>query len=269
MTGTLLAARNGASVYHATWEELAELAPRREDGTACDLLATDTPYSDRTHAGHDEGAEAATADVERPEIRGAVERQALGLRAIRRHLNYAAWSAADVQAFVSAWSPLTRGWMVSITDHVLAPAWAAAMEAQGRYVFAPLPYVAVGSRVRLTGDGPSCWTTQIVVGRPRSEPYSKWGTLPGAYILPPGYGERWIVVGGKPVWLMERLAEDYSRHGEIVCDPCCGGGTTLVAAQQTGRAAIGGDALREHADMSAERISRMVQMPMFAAGGGR
>lgn len=241
MTGTLLAARNGASVYHATWQGLADKAPlRAEDGTVCDLLAVDAPYSDRTHAGHDRA-----------------------VRGLARPLNYAAWSAADVQAFVSAWSPLTRGWMVSITDHVLAPAWAAAMEAQGRYVFAPLPYVAAGSRVRLAGDGPSCWTTQIVVGRPRSEPYSKWGTLPGAYILPPGYGERWIVVGGKPVWLMERLIEDYSRHGDIVCDPCCGGGTTLVAAQQTGREAIGGDALREHADMSAERISRMAQQPLF------
>jgi DNA modification methylase len=31
----------------------------------------------------------------------------------------------------------------------------------------------------------------------------------------------------------------YSRTGELVCDPCAGGGTTLIAAAQEGRQAVG------------------------------
>src|SRR5690606_34553635 len=120
-------------------------------------------------------------------------------------------------------------------------------------------------RVRLLGDGPSTWTCWIVVARPRSVEFARWGTLPGAYVLPPGHAERMPVVGGKPLWLMERLVEDYSRPGDLVCDPCCGAGTTLEAALRTGRLAVGGDAMREHAELAAARVSRPVQRPLLGA----
>jgi tRNA G10 N-methylase Trm11 len=40
---------------------------------------------------------------------------------------------------------------------------------------------------------------------------------------------------------MRALVRDYSRPGDLVCDPCCGAGTTLRAAIEEGRRAIGGD----------------------------
>ena len=143
-----------------------------------------------------------------------------------------------------------RGWFVSITDHVLVRAWESYLAFSGRYVFAPVPYVAPGSRIRLSGDGPSSWTCWIVVARPRNREFASWGTLPGAYVLPGGHGGNLPVVGGKPMWLMQRLVEDYSRPGDLVCDPCCGAGTTLVAALRSGRRAIGGDVMPEHAEMA-------------------
>ena len=105
----------------------------------CDALIVDAPYGERTHGGHDY----AVADPER-HARGKGYAPS-----DRRALNYAGWTPTDVQAFVNHWSPRTRGWMVSITSHDLAPVWAEAMEAAGRYVFPPLPWVAPGSRVRL------------------------------------------------------------------------------------------------------------------------
>ena len=162
----------------------------------------------------------------------------------RRAISYAGWTPADVHAFVDHWSPRTRGWMVSITSHDLAPVWAEAMEAAGRYVFPPLPWVAPGSRVRLVGDGPSSWTCWIIVGRPRKgndrdgRPFSKWGTLPGAYVMT---SDRSGHIGGKPLALMEALVRDYSRPGDLVCDPCAGYGTTLAAALRQGRRAIGSE----------------------------
>jgi len=38
---------------------------------------------------------------------------------------------------------------------------------------------------------------------------------------------------------MRAIVRDYSRPGELVCDPCAGGGTTLLAAVLEGREAIG------------------------------
>ncbi len=46
----------------------------------------------------------------------------------------------DVKAFVKSWSPRCSGWFVAMTSHDLLPVYAAALEAAGRYVFAPLPF---------------------------------------------------------------------------------------------------------------------------------
>lgn len=231
-----VAEANGAAVYRAHWHDLLSAVPQ------CDAVVVDAPYSERTHNGH-----------------GTMERWGTGLPPTydggdRREIEYQHWTPDDVHAFVRAWHMVCAGWMVSITDHVLGPAWEAAMREVGRYVFPPLPYVAPGSRVRLAGDGPSNWTCFIIVSRPRAREFSTWGTLPGAYILPPGMGERMPVVGGKPSWLAHRLVEDYSRPGDLVVDPCCGAGSTLVGAIRAGRRAIGGDIDRKHAEIAAQWI---------------
>lgn len=245
---TPLAVGNGASVYNCDWRTLLDVVPE------CDAVIRDCPYSARTHKGHDD---AVNDDM-------------------RREINYAAWTPEDVHAFVEAWHPRCKGWFVSITDHILAPSWEAAFEKEGRYTFAPLVFFAPGSRVRMQGDGPSLWTCQIVVSRPKNREFARWGALPGGYYLPAGRGDALPVVGGKPIWLMNRLVEDYSRAGDLVCDPCMGAGTTLVGAIRAGRRAIGGDINAEHAQLAARWIERPYQaapgsakeipgqLPMFA-----
>lgn len=224
----------------------------------CDLLCVDAPYSVRTHAGHDAGAVDSNGDIDRPGVRGNRERQKAGLAPMRRHIPYAAWSPADVSTFVESWAPRTRGWIVSITDDVLAPAWASAMEAAGRYVFAPLPFVETGSRVRLSGDGPSAWTCWVIVSRPKTREFQRWGTLRGAYV---STFERKDVVGGKPLGLMRAIVEDYSREGDLVCDPCAGAGTTLLAARMEGRLYIGAEADPVTHALATRRLAHMPTVP--------
>jgi hypothetical protein len=182
-----------------------------------DLLCTDPPFSERTHKGHDVS-------------------ETIG---DRRGLGYGFWSPADVFAFVDAWYERVIGWFVAMTDHMLAPHFEAALAERGRYVFPPLPFVSPGSRVRLAGDGPSCWTTQVVVARPKSREFASWGTLPGAYVFAPERGL--VVAGGKPHAFCRALIRDYSRPGDLVCDPCAGGGNVLRAAIAEGRRAIGAE----------------------------
>lgn len=249
---SLVAEANGAEVHCCDWRELV---PVVEAAGGCDAVIVDAPYSQKTHSGHDGGTDDANGVVQRPEVRGNLARYKLGLhQPLRRHLSYTPWGAGDVFAFVVRWAPITRGWFCSITDDVLAPIWAQAFESVNRYAFAPLPFVAPGSRVRLTGDGPSAWTTWIVVARPRTPEYVRWGTLPGAYVLPEGEGGALPVVGGKPAWLLERLICDYTRPNDLAVDPCCGAGTLAVAAIRHGRRAIVGDSKPEHAELAAEWI---------------
>lgn len=229
-------------VHHCDWRELA--ARVRDEVGQVDALIVDAPYSERTHRGHDgaAGADPGATWVRYGRIEAKIE---------RREIDYAAWGSAEVDAFVNTWEPLVRGWFVSVTDDVLASSWRASLASRNRQTFQTVPCVVTGMTVRLTGDGPSSWATHAVVARPRNKDMARWGTLPGAYTGP---CERQAVVGGKPLWLMERIVEDYTRPGDLVCDPCCGAGTTLLAAQLTGRRWIGGDIDAAHVELAMERL---------------
>jgi hypothetical protein len=234
-------------------------AAMRGAGLVADALIVDAPYSERTHSGHDDG----TASANRVANCRAARAQRLGTE--RREIDYPHWGAEDVAAFLGAWSDRC-GWLVSLTDHVLAVEWDSALETCGRYTFAPIACVESGSRIRLTGDGPPQWSTWLVasaqVSRPSSREFldgwhaKRWesGLAPrGAYV---GTAERKPITGGKPLWLMRAIVGDYSRPGDLVADPCMGAGTTLVAAVELGRRAIGCEPDPRRFQIAAKRLAR-------------
>lgn len=234
----------GALLHAGRWQDALAHVDR------VDAVICDPPYGARTHEGHDEGEQ-----VKRRA--GTVTRKSI----IGRGLNYDAWMPSDVRAFVTSWVPRCRGWFVAFTSHDLVPAYVEALEGAGRYVFAPLPFFSPGSRVRLSGDGPSSWTCWIVVARPRTVEFTRWGTLPGGYVFPP---EDCEVVGGKPLGLMRAVVRDYSRPGDLVCDPFVGSGTTLLAAVMEGRCAVGAEEKPEHYEIARKRLARGYTPTMFA-----
>lgn len=193
----------------------------------CDALITDPPFGARTHEAYAVG--------------GTVV-EGYGRSAI----SFGAWRSADVSAFVNAWSPRCRGWFVALTSDDLIDSWRSAFEANGRVTFQSIPCVLPGMTVRLSGDGPSSWAVYAVVSRPKG--LCKWGTLPGAYVTRLESGK--VPIGeargggggrGKPLDLMRALVSDYSRPGDLICDPCAGYGSTLAAAVQKGRRAVGAE----------------------------
>ncbi len=196
-----------------------------------DAVITDPPYGERTHAGQRvDGTEDGSS---------------------RAALSYASWSPDTVREFCAAWSERCRGWICAMTSHDLIHVYMDALEASGRYVFAPIPCVITGMNVRLCGDGPSSWSVWMIVSRPRS--MRAWGTLPGAYT---GTPERGGHIGGKPLWLMQSIIRDYTRPGDLVCDPCAGGATTLLAAAIEGRRAIGAEMDPDTYAKAQKRIAR-------------
>ena len=227
----------GWTLYRSAWE--MALA-----GLTCEALIFDAPFSAQTHE-----AETTRSDGQ----------QADGLTP-----TYDAFTPADVRAVCESWSPRTRGWIVSITDSVLAPVWRAELDRVGRYAFAPVPCVIRGMSVRIQGDGPSSWCLWAVVARPRNEEFVRWGTLPGAYTGPSQLG-----AGGgrgKPNWLMQALVRDYSRKGDVVCDPFAGWGSTLAAAVALGRTAIGAELDAAAFAEAKQRLARPLQVDLFASG---
>jgi len=257
-----------AEIWHADSLRAEHVAAAMAARKA-NLLCVDAPYSGRTHSGHQNGkltADRAAAfgarstNTARIRERNYSARKAALGESGRRDIEYSAWTPADVRRFCDIWCPRTAGWIVTITDDVLAPAWRTSLVRHGLYPFAPIPLVETGSRVRMAGDGPSGWTCWLVVARPRGEPFSSWGTLRGAYVVP---GEREInstggtdrVVGGKPLLAMQCIVADYSRRGDLCVDPCSGGGTTGRAAVAQGRRFIGIEKDPGRAELTVKAVS--------------
>jgi site-specific DNA-methyltransferase (adenine-specific) len=61
----------------------------------------------------------------------------------------------------------------------------------------------------------------------------------------------------KPSTLLERIVAASSNEGDLVLDPYCGSGTTLVAAQKLGRRWIGIDASEEAVKAARKRLKRI------------
>ena len=57
-----------------------------------------------------------------------------------------------------------------------------------------------------------------------------------------------------PIALPRRLIEQFTHQGELVLDPFVGSGTTLVAAQDTNRNAVGFDLSANYVELSSQRL---------------
>jgi site-specific DNA-methyltransferase (adenine-specific) len=194
-------------------------------GVKVDALISDPPYSDRVHR-----------------VGALIEGKDDAERTVA--IGYDSFAESDIEEMCSSWSPRVRSWMAIHTSHDLLPAWEKHLGAQGRYVFPPIPCVMRGMSVRLQGDGPSSWTCYLIVARPREKRFMKWGTLPGAYVgSPPSRNNKSksVVMGQKPQWLIDALIRDYTRKGDLVCDPFTGSGTTGIACASYGRRFVGSE----------------------------
>jgi hypothetical protein len=264
---SLVYAVDGCEVWHGDCLDL-ETLPAVLQGRRVSLLHVDAPYSEKTHAGHRDGKLTADRAAQFGDPGGTAIQRYAARRPDRADIEYAFWAPGDVATFCNLTLPHVDGWATTITDHVLAPDWGTSFGESGRYVFQPLPWVEIGSRVRMLGDGPSSWACQLVVARPPKAPYSKWGTLPGAYVGPAENAQNRPerITGGKSLALTVALLSDYSRRGDTVLDPCLGGGTTALAARMSGRRCIGVERDQVRAELCARLLgTKREQLAMFEA----
>ena len=210
---------------------VSQQAPQKRVVGAAPIITiiTDPPYSAITHESqHIDG------------IGDGCERNAIG---------YAHLTENDIAALAKAFSNFSDGWIVTLSDSTLLPIWWKSFKDLGRTVFPAVPCVINGMTVRLAGDGPSSWAVYANVSR--SSSLAGWGTLPGAYV---GAREAQAIIGGKPIWLMQKLVKDYSRQQDAILDPFMGSGTTGVACMNLGRKFIGIEIEPKYFDIACRRI---------------
>jgi site-specific DNA-methyltransferase (adenine-specific) len=209
-----------------------------------DAVITDPPYGARTHRGHDVATDLVIS------VTGQKTRNELGYHALTPRM---------VSELVGELCPRVRGWFCAMTSHDLIPTWESELEAQGMYVFAPLPIIQ--KRPRLLGDGPASWAVWMIVARRRNKEIARWGCLPGMYEGPTVKGGG--VTGAKPIDMMRAIVRDYTRPGWTVVDPFAGSGTTLLACAMEGREAIGSEIDPETHAIAHQRLTKEFQPALF------
>ena len=73
-------------------------------------------------------------------------------------------------------------------------------------------------------------------------------------IIAPSAHERTGYPTQKPLRLLERVVAAATVPGDLVLDPCCGSGTTLVAARRLGRRWLGIDVSEEALGIARGRL---------------
>lgn len=67
----------------------------------------------------------------------------------------------------------------------------------------------------------------------------------------------------KPVPLLERLIEIFTDKGDVVIDPCCGSGSTLLAASNCGRKAYGFEIKKEFYEAAKNKVLKAPSPKLF------
>ena len=220
-----------------------------------DAVICDPPYSVSTHEGHN-SAEDLEGKI------GRHKRKSGGYDRSRSRIEFNGWTHEDVESFCDAWCPRVASWMACLTDSDLQRHFRSSYRCNDLTDFQPVPCIVRGMTVRLAGDGPSSWAVYLMVGRTKAA--RKWGTLDGAYEGP--QGER-LIAGSKSLTLMRRIVADYSRPGDLICDPFAGSGTTLLAAVMEGRRAIGAEMDEGRYQIAKQRLEtwdRQPELPGFS-----
>ena len=101
----------------------------------------------------------------------------------------------------------------------------------------------------------------VVQGDGKPQRDGEWGFLPDCIDISrvvPGHNEACDHPTQKPLELMRRLMLFFTKPDDIVLDPFMGSGTTLRAAKDLGRRAIGIELNRDYCDIAIQRMSQGV-----------
>ncbi len=205
-------------------------------------IITDPPYEDELHN--------AMGSIRRNDGRKMVED--LGFDGINT-------SRAEIaQRLVTA----SAGWLIIFTLAEGVRAWRDPMQAAGAKWDTTLAWVKPDASPRFNGQG-AARGFECAVTAWCGPGYRKWnaGGKRGVYTHCVNQGRQGEHPTEKPLSLMSELVIDFTQHGDVICDPFMGSGTTGVAAVKYGRKFIGIEQNQQWFDLSCRRISDVLSRP--------
>jgi len=194
-------------------------------------VLTDPPYTERTHR------KACTPDAQ-------------GVTA------FAPITDEVLEALLAEMGRVSRGWVVATLDYRHAVAFDNAPP-HGLKVQRLGVWVKTNPTPQLSGDRPAQGWESIAYMH-RSDRRSRWsgGGSHGNHVspIPPPEGHP----TAKPLPLVSKWVRWFTDNGDLVLDPFAGSGTTLRAAKNEGRRAIGVELEERYCEIAARRLAQDV-----------
>jgi site-specific DNA-methyltransferase (adenine-specific) len=202
-------------------------------GLEADCMIVDPPYSAKVH-------DSATSCG----VGGLNDGRTQGVR--KRDLGFASLTPA-LRKCIATYATQVRRWSAIYSDIESVSDWIAALESAGAEYVRTVPWVR-WSQPQLSGDRPPSGCEMVILAH-RAERTARGKIVP--------VKKRWNGPGSlthlnaaslrgtgkhpteKPLDDILRLVSWLSDPGETVLDPCCGAGTTVLAAALLGRGAVG------------------------------
>lgn len=220
------------TLYHGDSREYLPTLPDQ----SVDCVITDPPYTERTHKN-------ATSNK-------AGERD----HALSGPRGFTSITDADLRWLVVEMGRVTRGWVVSTLDYKHAVAFDVAPPS-GLKVQRLGVWVKTNPTPQITGDRPAQGWESIAYMH-RADKRSKWngGGRHGNFITPIAPPEGHPTA--KPLPMVADWVRLFTNPGDTVLDPFAGSGTTLRAAKDEGRRAIGVELDERYCEVIARRLSQ-------------
>ena len=223
------------TIYHADNRDiLPYLAP-------VDLVLTDPPYTDRTHKS----------------VRSNSSKATLGQRVI----SFGAITTDALRALYADLATVTCRWIVSTMDY--ATAFAFEQEPpDGLRMMRIGVWVKTNPMPQISADRPGQgW--EAIAYLHKAGAASSWngGGKSGNFILPVEQNAGHPTA--KPTMMFRELVQRFSDPGDLILDPFMGSGTTLRAAKDLGRRAVGIELSEKYCEIAARRMAQSV-LPLEA-----
>lgn len=223
------------TLYHGDCREFVDALPDRD----VDLVLTDPPFDERTHSMARSNAHSATA----------------GGRALSgSQREFAHWTHDEHVALFSNLGRITRLWVVAS----LATSTAFKFDLDpppGLRCLRIAAWIKTNPMPMISSDRPAMgWEPIACLIREDEKPRWHGGAKHANYVGPTSQGSGHPTQ--KPLPMVSSLVRQFSAEGEVVFDPFAGTGTTLRAAKDEGRRAVGVELDERYCEIAAKRLTQ-------------
>jgi len=169
-----------------------------------------------------------------------------------QQLGFEGLSEQTLVQIVAAWCDLVPRWVVFTCEWK----YCSALDRAGLLVRMGIWRKPDGAP-QFTGDRPGMGWEAVAICHRAGRKRWNGGGRHAFWTYPKGSNQNWHPTG-KPLGLFADFVRDFSDEGEMVLDPFMGSGTTLVAAKQLGRRAIGIEIEERYCEIAVKRLAQEV-----------